>query len=321
MDTENILPDDMPPDEYLSEDILPDGLPKILPPYENGIFRSILTLPEAHAALVSIVAAILDRPVKTVTLRNNEAPSRDKLAKREQYDINCVVDGEDGNQFACEMQASPMAGDNRENNHRNIKWRSVYNLSHLHSNQPGKGIDYGDYVRSYQIMLCNYKAFDFENELLERFMFRNEKGTELCGAVTAIFVDLTKAKEIAKKPVGEMSDVEDWVVFLALGNNPKYSGIIDGIIKRKEGVAVARETLFSISQNPDERARFHSRRKWLQDREHERAVALKEGREEARKEYEPQLASKDAELASKDAELASMAAEIAALRAKLNEGQ
>ena len=38
MDTDNTLPD-----EFLSEDILPDGLPKILPPYENGIFRSILT--------------------------------------------------------------------------------------------------------------------------------------------------------------------------------------------------------------------------------------------------------------------------------------
>ena len=113
MDTDNILSDDIP-----YGDILSDGLPKILPPYENGIFQSILTLPEAHDALVSIVAAILGRPVKTVMLRNNDAPSRDKLAKREEYDINCVVDAEDGEQFACEMQASPMAGDNRENNHR-----------------------------------------------------------------------------------------------------------------------------------------------------------------------------------------------------------
>jgi len=55
-------------------------------------------------------------------------------------------------------------------------------------------------------------------------------------------------------------------------------------------------SLYGISQNPEERARFRSRRIWLQDREHEQAVARKEGREEARTEYEPLLASKDAEI-------------------------
>ena len=42
-----------------------------------------------------------------------------------------------------------------------------------------------------------------------------------------------------------------------------------------------------------------------------RRIARKEGRDETRAEYEPLLASKDAELANKDAE-------IAALRAQLN---
>jgi len=63
-----------------SGDILSDGLPKILPPYENGVFQAVLTLPEAHDALVGIVAAILGQPVKTVLLRNNDAPTRDKTA-------------------------------------------------------------------------------------------------------------------------------------------------------------------------------------------------------------------------------------------------
>ena len=319
------------PDDTLSEDILPDGLPKILPPYENGIFQAVLTLPEAHDALVGVVAAILDRPVKTVTLRNNDAPVRDRLAKREEYDINCVVDSEDGDQFSIEMQASPMAGDNRENNHRNIKWRSVFNLCDLHANQPGRGLDYGDFVRSFQVMLCNYRTFDdddYENDLVERFMLRNEHGIELCDAVMAIFVDLTKAKGIAKKPVGEMSDIEGWAVFFALGHDSNYSQIIDEITKAKEGIAVAKNTLVTISQDANERARFRSRRIWLQDREHEQAVARKEGRKEgraegraeARTEYEPLLANMTAEIATKDAEIATKDAEIAALRAKLNEG-
>ena len=108
-------------------------------------------------------------------------------------------------------------------------------------------------------------------------------------------------------------------MFFALGNNPKYSGVIDGIIKKKEGIAVARETLLVISQNPDERARYHSRRKWKEDRIHEHAVSRKEGlaeglekgrkegREETRAEYEPLLAS--------------LTAEIEELRKKLSQGQ
>ena len=96
--------------------------------------------------------------------------------------------------------------------------------------------------------------------------------------------------------------------------------------------------MITISQDANERARCRSRRIWLQDREHERAVALKEGRKEAQAVYEPIIASKDveiankdveitnkeaeitnmaAELANRDTELANMAAEIAALRARL----
>ena len=295
--------------------LLPDGLPKILPPYEDGIFQALLTLPEAHVALVSLVSALIERSVKDVTLRNNDAPTRDADAKREKYDINCVVDGENGDQCNVEMQASPMKGDSGKNEHRNVKWRSVYNLCHLHSNQPGSGRKYDQFVKSYQIMLCNYKVFDFENELAEKFTFRNQHGHELCEAVTSIFVDLTKAKEIAGKTVGDMSDTECWVTFFALGNDPQYSAIIGDIAKTKEGVAVAYDTLLNISQNADERARFHSRRMWLQDREHDLAVVrqegIEEGRVETRAEYEPLLASKDDEIASKDIEIASKDAELA----------
>ena len=73
---------------------------------------------------------------------------------------------------------------------------------------------------------------------------------------------------------------------------------------------MANETLQHISQNPDERARYRSRRIWLQDREHEHAVWT----DEVRAEYEPIIA----ELASKNAELVSKDAELAALRAQLD---
>jgi predicted transposase/invertase (TIGR01784 family) len=291
-----------------SDEVQPDGLPRILAPYENDVFHAIMTLPEAHLALVGTVGAFIGRKLKTATLRNNSMPSRDKDAKQENLDVNCVVDGEDGDQCAIEMQATHMRGDSKANYHRNIKWRSVFNACDLHVNQRGSGRDYEEFVRSYQIMLCNYRVFDGTGDPAEPFTFRNRAGRELCNAVTVVFVDLTKAKEIAEKPVEEMTDAEAWIVFFALANKPKYRQTIEEITKTWEGIAVANETLLSISQDADERARLRSHRIWLQDREHDMAVARKEGRAE----LEPLLAEKDAVIADQ-------AALIAQLQARLGE--
>ena len=77
---------------------------------------------------------------------------------------------------------------------------------------------------------------------------------------------------------------------------------------------MANEVLQSISQDPDERARYRSRRIWLRDREHEYAVMKEEGRREAYAEYEQLLANRDAEIANMKAELANKDAELKALR-------
>jgi len=148
-------------------------LPKILPPSENGVFKAILTLPESYKALVDAVATFLDRLVTSVFLRNNDAPSRDIKAKQEEYDINCVVDSEDGDQCAVEMQATKMIGDNLQNDHENIRWRSVFNLCDLHSNQAGRGLNYSEFAHSYQVVLCNYRVFSDGQDLVERYTFRN----------------------------------------------------------------------------------------------------------------------------------------------------
>ena len=81
---------------------------------------------------------------------------------------------------------------------------------------------------------------------------------------------------------------------------------------------MANEVLQGISQNPDERALFRSRRIWLQDREHEHAVWKEEGRQEGRlesrqeasTEYESLIADKDAKLADKDVLIAELMTQL-----------
>jgi len=292
-----------------------DGLPKILPAYENGIFQAMLTLPEAKEALISAVSTFIDRPVKSVTLRDSRTPKRHVREKLSDYDINCVVDSENGDQCEIEMQASQMRDDSDADGHKNIRWRSAFYLSRLHAGQDGRGKSYSNFARSYQIMLCNYKVFNRKQSLAERFTLKSKSGNELCDAITSIFIDLTKAKEIAKKPISEMTSLEMWIAFLALANNPGYSGVIDEITKKLEGIAVANSTLQNISQNQDERIQYYRRAKALQDEEHNNAVMKKalDGHAKIAAEY-AELEAKNAEV---KAELADKEKTIAELQAKL----
>jgi hypothetical protein len=275
-----------------------EDLPEILPAYEDGIFQAMLTLPEAKTALISFVSTFLGRKVKSVRLRNNVTPKRDKYEKEAVYDISCIVDEENGEQCEIEMQASPMRNDNLENEHINIRWRSAFNLCKLHSLQYGRGKPYSDFTRSYQIMLCNYRVFSREQALVEHFTLKNKDGNELCDAITSIFVDLTKAKEIIKKPIYEMSEVEMWVAFIAFANDLRYVEVIKGITQRMEGIAVANVTLQSISQDEDERIYYYRRSKALQDEEHNKAV-MKQTEEEMK---QAEADKKQAEADKKQAE-------------------
>ncbi|MDR1204535.1 MAG: Rpn family recombination-promoting nuclease/putative transposase [Peptococcaceae bacterium] len=271
-----------------------DGLPEILPPSEDGVFKSTFTRKEAKPALLELLSDILSRLLKDVAVRNNEPPINDIDAKREVFDINCVA-SDDQAQMDIEIQTTPMKGDTRENEHKSFRNRAVFYLSDLHANQPGRGIRYADFYNSYQIMICNYKVFSWDNELVEKFTYRNERGRQLSDITAAVFIDLTQADEIAKKPVAEMTGIELWVVFLAKANDPEYRDVINEIIKRKEGISVAYEMLTSISADENERARFRSRRMWQMDREHEIASVNYE--------WEKIVADKDAIIAELRAKL------------------
>jgi hypothetical protein len=79
-----------------------DGLPEILPPSEDGVFKSTFTREDAKPALLELLSDILGRPLKDVTVCNNELPISDKNAKREVFDINCIAE-DDHSQMDIEM--------------------------------------------------------------------------------------------------------------------------------------------------------------------------------------------------------------------------
>jgi predicted transposase/invertase (TIGR01784 family) len=100
----------------------------------------------------------------------------------------------------------------------------------------------------------------------------------LHNAVQAMFVELTKLKEVVRKPVGLMTGLEKFSVFLKYAANPDYRGVVNSVIESEEGLAVAGELLISISKDERERAIFRNRRIALADYESNMITAERIGR-------------------------------------------
>ncbi|GHV09952.1 hypothetical protein FACS1894217_15040 [Clostridia bacterium] len=253
-------------------------IPKILPPSDDGVFKTLMTHPDATAVLIDLISAVLDLRVVGVTVRNNELPVDDIDDKQERFDVNCELDT--GEQVIIEMQARAVDGDSFDNDHRGIKVRSTYYLCDVHSSQPLKGVPYVDMVKSYQITFCGYTVFKGREAFTNKFTLKNDKGEELTDAITAVFVELSKLGDIVKKPVSEMTATEMWSVFLRYANDQKHQDVIQAINKSREGISMATQILTNISTNADERARFQARKKWQHDYENGMIMSSRRGKAE-----------------------------------------
>jgi predicted transposase/invertase (TIGR01784 family) len=238
-------------------------VPELLPPYEDGVFKTLLIRDDAKPILRDIVESYLRISVTNVVVRNVELPISDINEKRERFDVNCTVD--DGSQIDIEMQADQMSGDSLSTHHKIVKSRAIYHLCDLHSSQFGRNVRYDNLMRSFQITFCGYSVFPKRKDFVSRFSFRDECGNELSDSVGIIFVELTKLDEVIKKPVKKMTGEEAWAAFFAYASDPKYKDLIGKLVVERKEIDMAREILQNISQDEIERARFRSRRMFEMD--------------------------------------------------------
>ena len=253
----------------------------ILPPSDDRVFKLILTSPEAKQALMNLISSIIGRTVVDVALLPNELAPGDTEEKAERFDVNCKID--DGSQVNLEMQASYIIEElNRL--FKNVKGKSVYYLTDLHSSQPAKGLRrYDKLARTYQITFCSYTIFPNTRDYVNSFSLRNDTtGELLTDAISLTFVELSKLDEILKKPVSDMTGLEKWSVFFRYAPDPKHREIVNKVIESEEVLQVAGNLLMSISQNERERAIYRSRRKFQTDMQSNLATAEDNGRAEGR---------------------------------------
>ena len=278
--------------------LLPEWM-DILPPYDDRIFKLMLTDPDAKKVLKDLISAVLGRKVADVAVRNNELPPQWTEEKAERLDVNCRLD--DGTQVDMEMQASPIEEDaaaegERSRKHLNLKGKSVYYLCDLHSSQSAKGVKrYDRLARTYQVTFSCYSVFPEKPDFLNTFSLRHDKDNELLSdAVHIIFVELSKLRKILKKPVADMTDLEKWAVFLRYAGNPRYRKIVNEVIATKEALQMAGKLLMSISKDERERAMYRSRRMYETDylsnittaEDRGRRKGMREGERKGRREGE-----------------------------------
>lgn len=256
--------------------LLPMGA-DILPPSDDRVFKLILTSPESKRGLMNLISSIIDRVVVDVVLLPNELAPGDTEEKAERLDVNCRID--DGSQINLEMQASHMV-ENLDGQHKNLKGKSIYYLTDLHSSQPAKGLRrYDRLAQSFQITFCSYTVFPATPDYVNSFSLRHDTtGEPLSDAISLTFVELSKLDEILMKPVSNMTDLDKWSVFLQYAPDQKYREKVNEIIESEEVLQMAGNLLMSISQDEKERAIFRSRRKYQTDMQSNMATSYDNGR-------------------------------------------
>ena len=260
--------------------LLPMGA-DILPPSDDRVFKLILTDPKAKPGLIKLISAIIGRNVVDVALHPNELPLGTIDEKAERFDVNCKID--DGSQVNLEMQASRLQED-AGGQHKNLKGKSVYYLTDLHSSQPSKGLQRYDHLsRTYQITFCSYTVFASQSDYVNSFSLRHDTtGELLCDAIQILFVELSKLKDLFKKPVNEMSVLDKWSVFLQYAPDQEHREKVNEVIESEEVLQMAGNLLMSISQDERERAIFRSRRKFQTDLQSDLATAEDRGRRDSK---------------------------------------
>lgn len=261
----------------------------ILPPSDDRVFKLLLTSPEAKPLLIHLISSLIGRTVADAVVYANELPPGDTAEKAERFDVNCKI--EDGSQVNLEMQASRMKED-LDGQHKNLKGKSIYYLTDLHSSQPAKGVRrYDKLARSYQITFCSYTVFPNHPDFVNSFSLRNDKtGDLLSDAIQITFVELSKLSEVLEKPISDMTALEKWSVFFQYAPDPTYRETVNRIIASEEVLTMASELLMSISQNERERAIFRSRRKFQTDMQSDLATAEDVGRSIGREERNAEIA-------------------------------
>ena len=134
-----------------------------------------------------------------------------------------------------------------------------------------------------------------------------ENAVSLGGLSNIITIELAKLGAVLEKALEDMDDTEIWAVFLRYCTDKRRRALVNSIIERKEAIAMAAQTILSISKNKAERDYYESLLKGELDYQANmvdaRREGLAEGEQRERDKWQGVVADKDAEIARLRAQL------------------
>jgi predicted transposase/invertase (TIGR01784 family) len=240
----------------------------------DAVFKAVFTKDTAKSrgALADLISALIGRTITVETITNNEPAVDDVRQRCLRFDIACKTGK--GEPVNVEMAFNPDA-------HEPV--RLEYHAARLFTGQDihGKDKTYNDLKETYQIaILAKLNFFPDENFAHNFLYYDPDNRVSLGGRTRIITVELVKTEHIIDKPVEEMNNAELWAVFFQYLTDEEKRGKIKEIIKRKEGIAMALDTLVNITQDEIEYARISSLIKSQLDYQSGMVGAKREGRAE-----------------------------------------
>ena len=223
---------------------------EILDIRKDGVFKAVFAkdTPESLAVLSKLVSALISKEIIIFSIVTNEPVIENIHDIQFRLDINCRA--ANGELINVEMSLNPKPLETR---------RMEFHVARLLTGQDIRGVKkgYKALKQVYQItILANAHIFKDEIYYHKFDFYDSVNQISLDGICSIITIELSKLKQILEKPVEEMSQSEKWAVYLEYLTDKSKRNIINEILEKEEGIAMASDSIYRISQDEVERARI-----------------------------------------------------------------
>ena len=248
----------------------------LLNPQIDFVFKKIFGTEKNKPILINFLNAVIKptTPIKDVEIKNNDIDKDFIEDKFSRLDVKATTSNKE--HINIEIQVK---------NEYNMIQRTLYYWSKMYSEQIQNRDNYSKLERTVCINILNFKYLKndkYHNAYRLKEITSNEELTDL---QEIHFIELPKFNEIGNKEyvenVEKMDALEKWLEFLI---EPE-SNTVRELEKSSEEIRLAKDELYKLSMNSEEREKYNMREKAIYDR----ISALEGAREEGKLEVAKKL--------------------------------
>jgi predicted transposase/invertase (TIGR01784 family) len=216
---------------------------------QDGVFKAVFTkdTPESRTAITSLLSAFIGKELTILSITTNEVPIDDIRHRQLRYDISVIFNG--GERANIEITVNPKPAENI---------RMEYHVARLYISQDikGKARSFNDLKPTYHLSIIGDHAVFKDKSWQHKFVYFDPiRNIALGGRTEILTVELTKLKEIVKKPAAEMSRQEKWAVYFGYYMESEKQGLLREIETLEEGIKMAEAVMKGFTQTELENLR------------------------------------------------------------------